>query len=95
MRSDIWPKFTLGRSVVTPGAERALMDSEENCYWFLARHMIGDWGDLDPEDVQTNEDAVKCGLRILSAYKTSKGVKIWVITESDRSVTTILLPEEY
>ncbi|WP_448620067.1 hypothetical protein [Geodermatophilus sp. URMC 65] len=60
----------------------------------LLRHVQGDWGDLDEEDKQENEFSVLRHLRILSAYKVGEG-KLWVITEADRSVTTILLPEEY
>lgn len=59
------------------------------------RHITGDWGDLCEEDKQENEFSVKHGLRILSAYTLSTGVKVWVITEANRSTTTILLPEEY
>lgn len=61
----------------------------------LLRHVNGDWGDLDDEDKKENELSVKEGFRILSAYELDTGVKLWVITEWDRSVTTILLPEEY
>jgi hypothetical protein len=60
----------------------------------LGRHVRGDWGDLDDEDKQRNDEALTLGSRIFSAYLV-KGVKFWVITEADRSVTTILLPEEY
>ena len=62
---------------------------------FLARHQQGDWGEVCDEDKQENEYSVTKRLRILSAYRTSKGVKLWVITEADRSATTILLPDEY
>ncbi len=62
---------------------------------FLARHEQGDWGEVCNEDKQENEYSVTKRLRILSAYRTSKDVKLWVITEADRSVTTILLPNEY
>jgi len=57
--------------------------------------MKGDWGDLSAEDKQLNDEAVQDGSRILSAYTTAKGAKVWVITEPDRSATTILLPDEY
>jgi hypothetical protein len=60
----------------------------------LGRHVRGDWGDLDDEDKQRNDEALTLGSRIFSAYLV-EGVKFWVITEADRSVTTILLPEEY
>ena len=70
------------------------------CRWsnanaFLDRHARGDWGEVDAEDKQANQDALVHGERLLSAYRTSLDVRIWVITEADRSVTTILLPEEY
>lgn len=61
----------------------------------LARHAAGDWGDLCGEDRAANDRAVAVGARILSAYHTPEGVKLWIITEADRSATTILLPEEY
>jgi len=87
-------KFQLGRVVATPGASLAL----ENGYQLaalLARHSSGDWGDLCNEDKVQNEAALMTGERLMSAYSTSKGIKLWVITEWDRSVTTILLPDEY
>ena len=62
---------------------------------FLDRHICGDWGEVDAEDQQANQDALVRGERLLSAYRTSLDVRIWVITEADRSATTILLPEEY
>jgi hypothetical protein len=62
---------------------------------FLARHAIGDWGDLEPTDVAENEHSVAHGFRLLSSYQTSAGEKLWIITEADRSATTLLLPEEY
>jgi hypothetical protein len=61
----------------------------------LRRHARGDWGDLDDEDLQANERALKDGTRLLSAYHSSAGTKFWIITEWDRSATTVLLPEEY
>jgi hypothetical protein len=62
---------------------------------FLSRHANGDWGVANEHDRQTNEYAVEHGLRVLSAYKLRNGQKLWIITEADRSSTTILLPEEY
>jgi hypothetical protein len=62
----------------------------------LARHVTGDWGDLDPEDKQANDSAVKIGERILSSYCVSPAIgNVWIITEWDRSYTTVLLPDEY
>jgi hypothetical protein len=61
----------------------------------LRRHARGDWGELDPEDRQANDAALKNGTRLLSVYKTKSGMKFWIITEADRSSTTVLVPEEY
>jgi len=86
-------KFMLGQVVATPGALEVL--SREEIAKALSRHVSGDWGDLCKEDKGENELALKEGFRLLSAYKSGKGKKFWVITEADRSVTTVLLPEEY
>ncbi len=88
-------RFCLGQTVATPGAIEALAESDQAASDFLHRHGSGDWGDLDIQDRQSNEDAIRNGERLLSAYRTGKGTKIWIITEADRSVTTLLLPEEY
>jgi hypothetical protein len=88
-------RFPLGRVGATPGALRALEKAEQLPAEFLDRHVNGDWGDVPEEDKQENEFSVEHGFRILSAYTTSAGEKIWVITEADRSATIILLPEEY
>ena len=87
--------FPLGMVVMTPGAAALLEDTGTPSLQILARHQFGDWGDLCEDDVQTNRDAILFGERILSAYKLEGGRKLWVITEADRSVTTLLLPEEY
>ena len=89
------PLFVLGQIVGTPSALDALIEAEQNPFELLHRHVTGDWGDLEDEDKKENELSVKQGFRILSAYKLEIDVKVWVITEWDRSVTTILLPEEY
>ena len=89
------PLFCLGQIVSTPGALEAIRKSEQSIADFLGRHLLGDWGELCSEDKQANQEALQEGLRLLSAYRTHNGDKIWVITESDRSVTTLLLPEEY
>ncbi len=86
-------KFGMGSIVATPGALSALEGDSVTSY--LDRHRNGDWGIVCPEDAASNEEDLKNGERLLSAYTTAKGVKIWIITEHDRSVTTILLPEEY
>lgn len=88
-------KFNLGQTVATPGALEALNESGQSPIEFIRRHFAGDWGDVDDEDKQTNEDALIHGDRLLSAYSTTKGTKLWVITEADRSSTCILLPDEY
>ncbi len=89
------PKFPLGQTAATPGALDALLDSGQSPAEFLARHAAGDWGDVCEEDRRLNDEALVDGSRILSAYRTAKGVKLWVITEADRSSTVILRPEEY
>lgn len=87
--------FPLGQVFLTIGAREALEESNQNPNEFLARHQKGDWGDVCEDDRQENELSVKEGFRILSAYKTDRDVKIWMITEADRSSTTVLLPSEY
>jgi hypothetical protein len=88
-------RFPLGQVVATPGALEALESAQQDPLELLARHVRGDWGDLEEEDKQENELSVEQGFRILSAYTLSTEVKVWVITEADRSATTILLPREY
>lgn len=89
------PLFPLGRVVATPGALRALERAEQSPEEFLHRHERGDWGEVPEADKHENDFSVQHGFRLLSAYTTSAGERIWIITEADRSVTTILLPEEY
>ena len=88
-------KFQPGRIVATPGALAALEASGEAPVGYLARHITGDWGDVDEHDHRENELSLIHGFRLLSAYTLNSGTKIWIITEADRSVTTVLLPEEY
>lgn len=88
-------RFPLGRLFLTPGAIEALEESGQQPFEFLRRHQSGDWGDLGKEDRRENEFSVNRALRILSKYHTAKGEALYVITESDRSATTILRPEEY
>lgn len=88
-------RFSLGQVVGTPGALKAIGEAGQSHDEFLFRHVTGDWGDLCDEDRAENELSVEKGYRILSAYKLHNGVKVWVITEWDRSATTILLPSEY
>lgn len=82
--------FPLGQIVATPGA----LALEVDFVPYLAMHQCGYWGDVCQEDWQENDLSVKEGFRILSAYDTGNG-RIWIITEHDRSVTTVLLPDEY
>ena len=91
-------KFKLGRVIMTNGAKEML---EQEALvppliikHLLKRHARGDWGDVDDEDKQLNNDSVSSGNRLVSSYTVS-GEKVWVITEADRSTTTLLLPEEY
>lgn len=87
--------FATGQIYATPGALEALKASGQTPLEFLARHLVGDWGDLPPEDRQANEDALQLGGRLFSAYWTKGRERVWIITESDRSATTLLLPLEY
>lgn len=89
------PLFPLGQIVATPGALEALNNARQSPVEFLARHARGDWGEVCAEGKALNDEAVKDGSRILSAYRTKVGVKLWVITEADRSSTCLLLPDEY
>ena len=87
------PKFPLGRLVMTPGVEALLSPPE--IQEMVLRHANGDWGDLCEEDRESNEEALREGNRLMSSYKSRDGEAVWVITEWDRSATTLLLPEEY
>ena len=89
------PRFRLGRVVGTSAAVQAIAEAGQTPGFFLRKHVAGDWGDCCEEDRQVNNDALKHGDRILSVYTTLKSVRIWIITERDRSATTILLPDEY
>ena len=88
-------KFPLGRVVATPGALIALDGAGHTPQEFISRHAQGDWGELDENDRRENERSLQDDCRLLSAYLLRDGTKIWIITEADRSSTTILLPEEY
>lgn len=86
------PRFSLGRLFITPGAQAAF--SSEEVFSAVARHRQGDWGTLCKEDCRRNNSALRNGGRIFSAYQYHEE-KLWIITEADRSATTILLPHEY
>lgn len=85
--------FDLGQVVATPGVLQLV--NRREIQGFLYRHSQGDWGMVCPEDAEENWVALEQGFRIFSAYVSSNGVRVWVITEADRSCTTVLLPEEY
>lgn len=87
--------FDLGQTVITIGAKEALEDSNESPLKFLARHRVGDWGEVCKEDREENEFSLRNGYRLLSAYRTDKGERLYVITEANREITTLLLPGEY
>lgn len=87
------PKFDLGQIVATPGALQMLRPEEIRVA--LCRHISGDWGNLDDDDREQNEIALKEKNRLLSVYYGETGVKFYIITEHDRSATTVLLPEDY
>jgi len=89
------PRFPMGRPTITPSAEAALNAVGIHPIRLLARHIHGDWGDLSEEDRLQNELALLLGMRLLSSYPLPGGGKVWVITEADRSLTTILLPDDY
>lgn len=87
--------FNLGQLVATPGALAALEKSGQSPMEFLSRHVTGDWGDLSEDDRKENQLNLEKGFRIFSSHTTNAGDRLWIITEADRSVTALLLPEEY
>ena len=94
------PKVSPGQVVATPAALQVFAAAGLSPVEFLIRHMRGDWGAVSPEDCALNDEALRDGSQILSAYAISGSQKIWIITEAaddrgDRKATTILLPEEY
>lgn len=93
--ADAGPLFPLGRTVATSGALALLDHAGVNASTLLVRHQNGDFGDIDEEDRVANSNAIRDRTRIFSAYVLGRDVCIWIITEADRSVTTLLLPEEY
>ena len=89
-------KFPLGNVYATPGCLEALRQSGDDLWAYLIRHVAGDWGEVGKEDWNANEESLRIGERLLSAYTTSDGkTRFWIITERDRSATTALLPDEY
>jgi hypothetical protein len=87
--------FPLGQIVATPGTLEVLEAAHQSPAEFLERHAKGDWGELSADDVAENEFSLKNGFRLLSSYCTAAGQKLWVVTEEDRSLTTVLLADEY
>ncbi len=87
------PKFSLGRTVITPNALHTIHPRDVHAA--LCRHAFGDWGEVCQEDRQENEFSLTHELRLLSVYHDRNGTKFWIITEADRSATTILLPDDY
>lgn len=87
-------KFPLGQTIITRNALSRL--TQDDVISALARHVSGDWGELlSPEDLAENELSLREGFRLLSAYRSAAGEKFWIITEADRSSTTVLMPEDY
>ncbi len=94
------PLFPLGRTVITRNLQDQLQESypegwQEELYELIGRHATGDWGDLDEHDRQENQLSLEKGFRIFSAYNTDGGIRLYIITEADRSYTTCLLPSDY
>jgi len=89
------PAFELGQIVATPGALAVLQKAGQGPGEFLTRHVHREWGDLSDEDRKENDYSLEHGFRLVSSYRTDAGDKLLIITESDRSVTTLLLLEEY
>lgn len=85
--------FPPGQVVSTPNALEQVAHADINKAFL--RHLSGDWGDVSQDDTQSNNQALKNGGRLLSEYHSAQGVKFWIITEADRSVTTVLLPSDY
>ncbi|HOW67650.1 MAG TPA: hypothetical protein P5186_18150 [Candidatus Paceibacterota bacterium] len=83
----------LGEVVMSRAAHYQLM--REDVFTALSRHASGDWGDVSPEDAAENDRSLREGFRLLSSYRDRRGTKFWIITEADRSITTVLLPEDY
>jgi hypothetical protein len=87
--------FDTGFIVRTPGALLALIEAQVSESSLIERHQAGDLGELCDEDWSANTRAIECGGRVFSSYRVQANTKVWVITEADRSITTLLLPSEY
>jgi len=88
-------RFSPGQVVMTAGVDELVRQGRLNPSSYLRRHLRGDWGDLDDCDRRSNDAALKSGDRLFSSYQVTPTLKLWIITEWDRSVTTLLLPSEY
>ena len=88
-------RFPPGQIVMTAGVDELVKQGRLNPSVYLHRHLNGDWGDLDADDKRLNDAALEQGDRVLSSYQVTPDLKVWIITEWDRSVTTVLLPHEY
>ncbi|HCM5830616.1 hypothetical protein [Klebsiella pneumoniae] len=89
-------RFSAGATIMTAGVARLVEQGHLNPASYLSRHLGGDWGDLDESDRRQNDDALASGEnRLFSSYQVNRDLKLWIITEWDRSVTTLLLPGEY
>lgn len=95
MKAKPMQMFARGQVVATPGALNAMTELGISPLALIHRHVTGDCGELGAEDQQQNLLAIRSGMRIFSSYKIGASVKIWIITEADRSSTTLLLPDEY
>lgn len=87
--------FELGRISVTEGATHALVKTNQSADEFLQRHQAGDWGDVSEETRLKNQEALEEGARLESVYHTSGGEKLLVVTEADRALTSIMVPDEF
>jgi hypothetical protein len=87
------PHFSLGQLYITAAAQAVL--SDDDVRQALSRHRAGDWGDVHPNDRGRNDEALVSGERLLSVYAAADGTRFWIITEADRSATTVLLPDDY
>ena len=93
--TETFPRFAPGQIVATPGALALLTQHGVSPNTILRRHLAGDWGTLCSDDAALNDEALRDGSRILSSYLIAPGVTVWIITEANRTVTTLLLPEDY
>ncbi|MBY6345210.1 hypothetical protein E5C31_04445 [Providencia rettgeri] len=93
--ANVLPRFELGVVVATPGVTKLDQEGTINACEYLARHAVGDWGDLCHEDWRFNQRSLACGGRLMSSYRVNDQLKIWIVTEWDRSSTMLTLPSEY